>query len=141
MSFKGTSDLKAKTGANVAEHTWVPSEMIQKPIQPGFPTPTRPAPGNAISTKATTLPIQDFLSFHAATSRGNIDEEERLTADSLNAFTEWFFAGFTMSLARRQTKKRGVRSITCVLFLEDAEKPILQSLVGTKNTDRRGVWW
>src|SRR2546423_5811475 len=105
MSFKGTSDLKAKTGANVAEHTWVPSEMIQKPIQPGFPTPTRPAPGNAISTKATTLPIQDFLSFHAATSRGNIDEEERLTADSLNAFTEWFFAGFTMSLARRQTRR------------------------------------
>jgi hypothetical protein len=38
--------------------------------------------------------VKDFLRFHIAASRGNIGDEERLTTDSLNAFAEWFFAGF-----------------------------------------------
>jgi hypothetical protein len=39
--------------------------------------------------------IKDFLRFKASISEGRIDEElERTTADSLNAFAEWFFAGF-----------------------------------------------
>ena len=39
--------------------------------------------------------IKDFLRFKASISEGRIDEElERATADSLNAFAEWFFAGF-----------------------------------------------
>lgn len=37
--------------------------------------------------------VKDFLRFHAAASRGKI--EERITADSTNAFAEWFFAGFS----------------------------------------------
>ena len=39
--------------------------------------------------------IKDFLRFKASISEGRIDEElERAMADSLNAFAEWFFAGF-----------------------------------------------
>jgi hypothetical protein len=35
------------------------------------------------------------LQFYIATSRSKIDESGRLTANSVNAFAEWFFAGFT----------------------------------------------
>ena len=37
--------------------------------------------------------MKDFLRFYVATSRGKI--VERPTADSVNTFAEWFFAGFT----------------------------------------------
>jgi hypothetical protein len=37
--------------------------------------------------------VKDFLRFHAATSKGKIQEE--VTCDSLNTFAEWFFAGFS----------------------------------------------
>lgn len=39
MSYRGSSDPKAKTGADVTERRWVFSEMIQESIQPGLPTP------------------------------------------------------------------------------------------------------
>lgn len=39
MSYKGSSDPKAKTGADVTKHRWVLSEMIRESIQPGLPTP------------------------------------------------------------------------------------------------------
>jgi hypothetical protein len=40
--------------------------------------------------------MKDFFWFVAATSRGLIDRETRqITVDSLNAFGEWSFAGFT----------------------------------------------
>ena len=39
--------------------------------------------------------IKDFLCFIAAISRGTIDNKEELvTADSMDIFAEWFFAGF-----------------------------------------------
>ncbi|MCJ1254627.1 hypothetical protein MMC24_002442, partial [Lignoscripta atroalba] len=38
--------------------------------------------------------IKDFLRFHIAISQGRIDEEGRITADSVNTFAEWFFAGW-----------------------------------------------
>lgn len=39
--------------------------------------------------------IKDFLRCIAAISRGTIDDKEELvTADSMNTFAEWFFAGF-----------------------------------------------
>jgi hypothetical protein len=37
--------------------------------------------------------VKDFLRFHVATSRGKIVTQP--TADSVNTFAEWFFAGFT----------------------------------------------
>jgi hypothetical protein len=37
--------------------------------------------------------IKDFLRFYAATSRGKIFEKP--TADSVNTFAEWLFAGFS----------------------------------------------
>jgi len=37
--------------------------------------------------------VKDFIRFSAAASRGKIVELP--TVDSINAFTEWFFAGFT----------------------------------------------
>ena len=39
--------------------------------------------------------MKDFLRFQAATSSGIIDEEGRVTVDSLNTFAERFFAGVT----------------------------------------------
>lgn len=36
--------------------------------------------------------LKDFFRFHIATSRGKIVEIP--TADSVNTFAEWFFAGF-----------------------------------------------
>jgi hypothetical protein len=37
--------------------------------------------------------VKDFLRFQAATGQGMIMQQT--TCKSLNAFTEWFFAGFT----------------------------------------------
>jgi hypothetical protein len=37
--------------------------------------------------------VKDFLRFYVATSRGKIVQQP--TADSVNTFVEWFFAGFT----------------------------------------------
>ena len=37
--------------------------------------------------------VKDCLRFHVATSRGKIVANP--TADSVNTFAEWFFAGFT----------------------------------------------
>ncbi len=43
---------------------------------------------------APDLPImKDFIRFHAASSSGKIVDLP--TPDSVNAFAEWFFAGFT----------------------------------------------
>ena len=36
--------------------------------------------------------MKDFLRFHSAASRGKI--VEKITANSVNTFAEWFFAGF-----------------------------------------------
>jgi hypothetical protein len=37
--------------------------------------------------------VKDFIRFHAASNSGKIVELP--TADLVNAFAEWFFAGFT----------------------------------------------
>ena len=39
--------------------------------------------------------ILDFVRFHAATSKGRIDNGGLITVESSNTFMEWFFAGFT----------------------------------------------
>ena len=62
-----------------------------------FPIPTKPWPGNAARGKGVHAPdlatVEDFVHFHAASSNGKIVELP--TADLVNAFAEWFFAGFT----------------------------------------------
>ncbi|KAL2037204.1 hypothetical protein N7G274_010067 [Stereocaulon virgatum] len=59
---------------------------------PGAMEPRRLEEGSSPLDIAT---IKDFLQFKASISDGRIDEElERSTADSLNTFAEWFFAGF-----------------------------------------------
>jgi hypothetical protein len=37
--------------------------------------------------------MKDFIRFYAAMSRGKIKQQP--TADLVNTFVEWFFAGFT----------------------------------------------
>ena len=60
----------------------VPDAMISRSLEEG-------SPPLDIAT------IKDFLRFKASVSEGRIDKErERTTPDSLNAFAEWFFAGF-----------------------------------------------
>ena len=45
---------------------------------------------------------KDFLRFIAAISKGTIDEKRQLvTVDSMNTFTEWFFAGFARVTGNR----------------------------------------
>lgn len=39
--------------------------------------------------------VKDFLCFHISTSRGKFVVQP--TVDSVNAFAEWFFAGFTQA--------------------------------------------
>ena len=40
--------------------------------------------------------VKDFIRFYIATSKPQLDKEEkRPTADSINIAAEWFFAGFT----------------------------------------------
>ena len=46
--------------------------------------------------------IKDFLRFIVATSRGIIDDKQKqVTVDSINTFTEWFFAGFARVTGHR----------------------------------------
>ncbi len=46
--------------------------------------------------------IKDFLRFIVATSRGIIDDKQKkVTVDSINTFTEWFFAGFARVTGNR----------------------------------------
>ena len=69
----------------------------------GQPVVSDPEPKSPISPPSLRegLPpfdivtIKDFLRYKASISDGRIDEGlERTTTDSLNAFAEWFFAGF-----------------------------------------------
>jgi hypothetical protein len=50
---------------------------------------------SAVNVPNVIATIKDFLRFKASIGEGRIDEElELATADSLNAFAEWFFARF-----------------------------------------------
>ena len=45
---------------------------------------------------------KDFLRFIVATSQGIIDDgQKKVTVDSINAFAEWFFAGFARVTGNR----------------------------------------
>lgn len=39
--------------------------------------------------------VKDFVHFYCAISRGKISKGGGVTADSVNTFMEWFFAGFS----------------------------------------------
>lgn len=39
--------------------------------------------------------VRDFLRFHASCSRGRLDANGRITAESLVTFAEWFFAAYS----------------------------------------------
>lgn len=64
--------------------------------QQGLPRPGEAAARDRCLGSGVQAPdlatVKDFLCFHAATSRGKIVTKP--TADSVNAFAEWFFAGF-----------------------------------------------
>jgi len=59
--------------------------------------------------------IKDFLRFIASVSDGIIDDEtELVTADSMNTFAEWFFAGFARVTGNRieEADRRAVYSVS-----------------------------
>lgn len=59
--------------------------------------------------------IKDFLRFIASVSDGIIDDEtELVTADSMNTFAEWFFAGFARVTGNRieEEDRRAVYSVS-----------------------------
>jgi hypothetical protein len=70
--------------------------MKEDALQKGLPVPDEAAVRERVLRKNVEAPdlatVKDFLRFYAATSKGKIQEE--VTCDSLNTFTEWFFAGF-----------------------------------------------
>jgi hypothetical protein len=71
--------------------------MQRHSSQQGLPCPTEAIARERYlgeGVKASNLAtVKDFIRFHVATSRGMIVTQ--LTADSVNTFAEWFFAGFT----------------------------------------------
>jgi hypothetical protein len=73
--------------------------MQKDAFQRGLPIPDEASARQHYLCKGVDAPdlatVKDFLRFYISTSRGKIDEDERPTADSVNAFAEWFFAGFT----------------------------------------------
>lgn len=70
--------------------------MKEDVLQKGFPVPDEAAIRERVLRKDVEAPdlatLKDFFRFYAATSKGKI--VEKMTSDSLNTFTEWFFAGF-----------------------------------------------
>jgi hypothetical protein len=72
--------------------------MTQRCLKRGLPTPD-------LAT------IKDFLRFHVAISRGRIDEEGRITADSVNTFAEWFLPGMLESPVIPSMRKTDAESM------------------------------
>ena len=69
------------------------------------------------------MTIKDFLRFIASVSDGIIDEESELvTADSMNTFAEWFFAGFARVTGNRieEEDRKAVYSVGRSHFLQSA---------------------
>jgi hypothetical protein len=75
------------------------SEIRKDSLQRGLPISDEASARQNCLYKGVDVPDlameKDFLRFYIATSRGKIDENERHRADSVNAFAERFFAGFT----------------------------------------------
>jgi len=75
---------------------WTHSEMQKESLHRGLPIPDEANARLRCLREGVEAPdlatIKDFLRFHIATSRGKI--VKILTADSVNTFAEWFFAGF-----------------------------------------------
>jgi hypothetical protein len=67
------------------------------PSKKGLSIPDEAAIRERVLKKNVEAPdlttVKDFLRFHAAVSKGKI--KEKITPNSLNTFTEWFFAGFS----------------------------------------------
>ncbi|KAL2440885.1 hypothetical protein ABEF95_008226 [Exophiala dermatitidis] len=76
---------------------WNLGQMQRDYIQRGLPPPDEATARERCLGEGVDAPdlatVKDFLRFYVATSRGKIVKQP--TADSLNTFAEWFFAGFT----------------------------------------------
>jgi hypothetical protein len=71
--------------------------MKEDALQNGLVVPDEAAVRERVLREDVEVPdiatLKDFFRFQAAASKGLI--KEKMTCDSLNAFGEWFFAGFT----------------------------------------------
>jgi len=77
--------------------SWHHEGVKEDALKKGLPVPDEAAVREPVLPKNVETPdlttVKDFLRFQAATGQGiNI---EQTTYESLNALTEWFFAGFT----------------------------------------------
>ena len=79
------------------DFSWCHEEVKEDTLQKGLPVPDEAATRARVLRKNVEVPdlatLKDFFRFIAATSKGMI--VERLTAESLNTFRKWFFAGFS----------------------------------------------
>jgi len=49
--------------------------------------------------------LKDFVRYKVSVSQGIIDDKGRPTADSMNTFEEWFFAGFARITGNTYTEE------------------------------------
>jgi hypothetical protein len=96
--WKATSFALSKASLLLTKSArWNVSEMERDSAQRGLPPPNEATVRERFLGKGADAPdlatVKDCLRFRAATNRGKIVEKP--TADSLNAFAEWFFAGFS----------------------------------------------
>jgi hypothetical protein len=87
----------AEIDSDTSHTRWAHSELQKDSRQRGLPIPDEANARHHRLRKGVDAPdlatVKDFLRFYIATSRGKIVEKP--TADSVNTFAEWFFAGFT----------------------------------------------
>jgi hypothetical protein len=78
--------------------------------------------------------VKDFFRFVAATSRGLIDHGTgQITADSLNAFGEWFFSSFTR-VTKTATDEKERSEVYNVSPLRRGERSHSESLQWVRKT-------
>jgi hypothetical protein len=79
--------------------------------------------------------MKDLFRFYAATSQGKIVEKP--TADLVNTFAEWFFAGFTRvtGTPTNDDDRSEVYNVSFTLPDSQVRRLISPSSVGTENPD------
>jgi hypothetical protein len=74
-------------------------KRYRSPSSKGYRSPSRPALGDAVSTKGLTPPTwepaKEFFRFTPPWAVERSTLKKGLTFDLLNTFAEWFFTGFT----------------------------------------------
>ena len=151
---KGASSTTIKRSIQTWNFSWHYGGMKEDALQKGHPVPDEAAVRERVLRENVDAPdlaaVKDFLRFHAATSKGKIQEE--VTCDSLNTFAEWFFASSQSSMSSpppRQITRQGVpgtpsdsHSFIRPELLERLDLHFATSfLTGIGAVNHNSIWW